>query len=313
MAAVDFATEQLTAAGAHASLLAIGHDFSVLETTLARCRPDVVLNLFEGLADSPYTEALVADLLERFGISFTGSSGRTLKLARNKLTAKQLMAKAGLPTPAWFVVNSPVICDVPFNWPVIAKPVHEDASIGIDQQSIAANRRQLAAKLREMTPRFGPGILVEQYIPGREFSVAMVEFPEPTIFPPIEFEFDMRGTGRWPILTYDAKWQPGSIDYEMSCAVYGADLPDDLHRQIDDLAFQAFQLFNCRHYARVDFRVSRDGQPYILDVNPNPDLSPTACFCGALRSAETAPGNWLVQLVQTAKQADPKQDRMNAE
>jgi D-alanine-D-alanine ligase len=307
-AAVDLVTDQLTIAGAKVSALAIGNDLAGLEIALFRQRPDLVLNLFEGMADAPYTEAAVANLLWCSGFAFTGSSSRTLAMARDKLLAKRMMVSAGLPTPRWHVVGADGVADCTLSWPVIVKPAHEDASIGIDQGSIAIDRRQLEVRLQEMQERYGQAVLVEEYVPGREFSVAIIESPKPEILPPIEFIFDVGAINGWPILTYDSKWEPGSVDYETSYAVYRANLPECLHQQIDQLALRAFRLFDCRHYARIDFRVATDGQPYILEINPNPDLGPTACFCGALRSAALSPGDWLVRLVRTARHHDKRRN-----
>jgi D-alanine-D-alanine ligase len=299
--AVNFVVEHLARTDAEVLSLPAGADLNRLAAELRAHRPCMVVNLFEGLADSPYTEASVAHLLWRLGLAFTGSRARTLAVARNKPLAKKWMARKGLPTPRWQAVHSRIIGDCKLAWPVIVKPAHEDASIGIDQGSIVVDRPQLELRIAQVQVRHGLGVLLEEYVPGREISVAIVASPQPLALPPIEFEFDIEAGHAWPILTYDSKWQPDSADYEMSRAIYEADLTAGLRKQIDALAWRAFRLLGCRDYARVDFRIAPDGQPYILEVNPNPDLSPTACFCGALRSANLSPGDWLVRLVETAR------------
>ncbi|HWB11290.1 MAG TPA: hypothetical protein VG826_18825 [Pirellulales bacterium] len=304
-AAAEFAVEHLTRAGFDVSPLCAGGNLTQLRAELLRRQPAVVLNLFEGLADSPGTESLVAHLLRRSGTAFTGSGGRALAVARNKPRVKALLARNGLPTPRWQVVNGATIGRFSLAWPVIVKPAHEDASLGIEQSSVVVNRRQLGARVREVQARYGRDALLEEYVPGREVSVALIRSLRLTTLPPIEFCFDVPDGG-WPILTYDAKWQPGSADYERSWAVYGAALPAGLLQQINCLSLQAFRLLGCRDYARVDFRIAGNGQPYLLEVNPNPDLGPTACFCGALRSAGISPADWLVDLVRTAQRRGQK-------
>lgn len=299
-AAADFITDQLSRCGATVIQLPAG-DLARLEADLDRHRPDVVFNLFEGLADSPYTESSVADLLGRSGLAFTGASARALSLARNKPLAKRWMDRAGLPTPRWRRIDARPIGNCGLCWPVIVKPAHEDASIGIDQGSVVVDRRQLDVRVERVQTRYGCEVLLEEYLPGREFSVAVVEYPKLRALPTIDIEFHPHAGAEWPILTYDSKWRPGSVDYEASRAVYGASLPASLRNQIDYLACRAFRLFGCRDYARIDFRIAADGQPNILEVNPNSDLSPTACFCGALRSAGISPCDLLVHFVQTAK------------
>lgn len=300
-AAVDFVIDGLRRSGAHVLPLPTGSDFVQLAAELHRSRPHVVVNLFEGLADSPYTEASVAGLLERLDVAFTGSTATTLELARNKPRAKMRMAGQGLPTPRWQVVDSPVIGAVTLAWPVIVKPAHEDASLGIDQESVVVDRTGLKARVRELQARYGGEVLLEEYVAGREVSIAILESPHAMALPTIEFEFDLRSGEAWPILTYDSKWQPDSTDYEMSRANYKVDLPPPLQMQLNDLALRAYGVLGCRDYARVDFRIADDGQPYILEVNPNPDLSPTACFCGALRSANLSPVDWMLELVEAAR------------
>ena len=302
IAAADFVTDVLRQQGARVDQLPAKDDLASIEAELVRRQPDVVFNLFEGLADSPYTETRVANLLARLGIAFTGSTGRALALARNKPLAKRHMERAGLPTPRSRLINSWPIGDCTLRWPLIVKPAHEDASLGIDQESVVVDQRQLEARVRHVQARYGASVLVEEYIAGRELSVAVVESPRLAIkaLPPIEMEFRAGANVAWPILTYDSKWQPGSVDYEASRALYGTNLEPSLREQVGRLARRAFRCLGCRDYARVDFRIAPDGQPYILEVNPNPDASPTACLAGALRSAGIAPDDFVAQLVRGA-------------
>ena len=131
-------------------------------------------------------------------------------------------------------------------------------------------------------------------------NVALIETPTFRILPISEVLFVDKDPAFWPIVTYDAKWRPGSRDYEATPPRYPAEVSPKLTQRLSALACQAFRLLGCRDYARVDFRVRPSGKPYILEVNPNPDFSPTAGLAGGLVSAGITHAQFAVDLVRTA-------------
>ena len=299
-ATVDALYGRLVARGHRVSRLGVGQDLRRLRVGLNAYRPDVVFNLFEGLANRPHTEVSMALLLERLGVNFTGSPSRSLRMALNKHCAKRRFLDAGLPTPWFLAVGRLPLPDVPMPWPVIVKPARRDASEGIDQGSVVTTPDALRRRAAQLFYRYGPPILIEQFIFGREFSVALVEAPELVALPITEVQLPPSNSLRWPILTYQAKWRPRSADYAATPMVHGAALSRPLARSLVTLASRAFHVVGCRDYARVDLRVSRSGEPFILEVNANPDFSPTACFAGALSAARM---DWAELAVQFVRQA----------
>jgi D-alanine-D-alanine ligase len=289
----------LTEAGYEVSTLGVSRDPRVLVNGLVEHRPDVVFNLFEGLADFGNTEAHVAGLLEWLGIPFTGCPFQTLSLARSKHMAKHLLRGAGLPTPEFFVVEELPVPDCPLDWPVIVKPATQDASVGLDQGSVVTNQDRLEERVAHLLETYGGPVLVEQFIRGREFNIGLVEAPDLMVLPVSEILFVEKDPDYWPIVTYDAKWKPGTRDYEATPPAYPANVTPRLQEKLASLARQAFLLLGCRDYARVDFRV-RAGKAYILEVNPNPDFSPTAGLSGGLQSAGIAHAQFTIELVQRA-------------
>ncbi len=259
----------------------MSRDPSVLLDGLREYRPDVVFNLFEGLADFGDTEAHVAGILEWLELPFTGCPYQTLCLARSKHLTKHLLAGAGLPTARFFVVEDVPVEDCPLDWPVIVKPATQDASVGVDQGSVVTDLDRLNERVAYLLETYGPPVLVEEFIRGREFNVGVVEAPELRVLPVSEILFVEKDPEFWPIVTYDAKWKPGTRDYEATPPAYPARVSPRLRDKLETLARQAFRLLGCRDYARVDFRV-RGSKPYILEVNPNPDFSPTAGLAGGL-------------------------------
>jgi D-alanine-D-alanine ligase len=143
-------------------------------------------------------------------------------------------------------------------------------------------------------------VLIEQFIRGRELNVALVETPELRALPISEILFLEQDPSVWPIVTYDAKWKPESRDFQATPPRYPAEVAPALAAQLETIARQAFHLFGCRDYARFDFRVAEDGQPYLLEVNPNPDFNLEAGLAAGLRSAGISHERFTVQLVQNA-------------
>jgi D-alanine-D-alanine ligase len=281
------------------SRLAVGRDPGVLLQALRRQRPDVVFNLFEGLADRSETEAHAAGFLEWLGIPYTGCPFSTLAIARNKALTKCLLQGAGLPTPGFFVVEELPVPPCDLEWPVIVKPANQDASIGLDQGSVVKDQERLDARVAALLESYGPPVLVEQFIRGREFNVGLVEAPDLRVLPPSEILFTETDPDYWPIVTYDAKWKPDSRDYKATPPLYPAAVTPRLAEKLGDLARRAFHLLGCRDYARVDFRV-RNGKPYILEVNPNPCYLPSSGFETGLQSAGISHAEFTVLLVQAA-------------
>jgi D-alanine-D-alanine ligase len=289
----------LSEAGYAVGRLGVCRDPGPLVQGLREFRPDVVFNLFEGLADDNSTEAHAAGLLEWMRLPYTGSPYQTLCVARDKPRTKYLLRGAGLPTADFLVVEELPVPECPLDWPVIVKPGAQDASVGVDQGSVVTDRRRLEERVAYLLETYGPPVLVEQFIRGRELCVTLVEDPQLRALPVSEIEFVAKEPDYWPIVTYDSKWRPGTRDYEVTPPRYPATVTPRLAERLTTVAKQAFRLLGCRDYARVDFRV-RAGKPYVLEVNPNPDFSPTAGLIGALVSAGLSHADFAVALVERA-------------
>ncbi len=303
----------LRRAGLDVALLAVGRDPAALVEGVCRHRPDVVFNLFEGLgqADDAITEVSVAALLEWLGVPFTGSPALAIALARSKPMSKYVLHAAGLPTPGFLVVDAPrppdsalalksAIGPGRLRWPVIVKAASQDASVGIDQGSVVSTRAQLRKRVGVLLERYGPPVMVEQYVEGRELTVGILEAPEPRALPPSEFVFMPRDHAAWNIVTYDAKWHVGSVDFQHTAFRERAVVTPELGEQLDGLALRAYRLLGLRDSGRVDFRVTPAGELFILEVNANPDLSPQAALADGASSIGLSYGQLVVQLAEQA-------------
>jgi len=244
-------------------------DFSWL--TKAR-RVDVVFNLCEGIGGISRFEDFVVGTLELAGLPYTGCRPWPVALCHRKHVANTVLARGGVPIPRFILAQGNRLPS-DLTLPVIVKPAAEDASVGIDSASVCTTKKALKKRLAEMSEQWEE-VLVQEYVAGREFNVGFVGRQ---VLPLAELCFDGMPEGSWPILPYAPKWDVGSPEDLGSTPVCPAELPADLAKRIVQVARSAWEnLCNAEGYGRVDLRVDSDGQPYILEVNPNPDISDSA-------------------------------------
>ncbi len=286
--------------------LAVGASVVELLEELPRLTPpDVVFNLFEGLGGVGNGEAEVTGIVELLGLPVTGSPAQCLSLVRDKARTKWLLAGAGLPTPEFVLVDERGPLDVGrldallARGPVIVKPAHEDASLGIGRDSIVTEFSALAMQIERVRSRYGP-VLVERFIVGREFNAALVAFDEPELLPLAEIEFCGSGDRGWQIVTYEAKWDAGGPEDRATPPRCPAEVDRGTEDRIGGIARSAFRLTGCRDYARVDLRMDGQGQVYVLEINGNPDIGPSAGLARALRAGGWSYADFIERIVQTA-------------
>jgi D-alanine-D-alanine ligase len=276
----------------HQALLESGYD--VIEVPLlpplkrARkelkgLKADLVFNLFEGFSENPGTEAEVTEIISGWGIPYSGCTSETLTLALDKARTKVLLEEAGFATPRHQLLSPETLSEFGLRYPCIVKPCGEDASLGLSEESVVYDSAALEKQVRLISSLFSR-VLVEEFIDGREFNATVLGNTECTVLPVSEIAY-LLPAGKPRILTYAAKWDPESIYFQGSQAVCPAQIPNTERRLIAKTALAAFRLLCCRGYARVDMRWGRGGQLNIIEVNPNPDISPDS---GAALQAEAA-------------------------
>ena len=244
--------------------------------TVAR-EADVLFNLAESLGRTSEGEIAAAWLAAMTGLPVTGAPPRSLSICLDKPLARAALAAEGLPVPEARVMRSGDESLEGLPLPAIVKPAAEDASHGIDDESVVHDQSAARARARSAIQRFGV-VLVEELIEGREIQVAMLgqrhEAPELLPFGEIDFSAVPEGAPR--ILTYAAKWDESSERYQSTPAVAARPLPPELDAQVRDIASRAWRALGLAGYARIDLRVHAERGPFVIDVNPNPDLSPGA-------------------------------------
>lgn len=255
-----------------------------VEVALAHYPPTewAVFNLGEGVQGRLFEEARIAWALEAMGYRMTGSYGPALARSIHKAHAKQLFERDAIPTPPWRLYRDASEVDGWQSYPAIAKPVAEDGSLGIGQAAVVHDLGALRERVEHVTTFYRQATLVERFIAGREFNVSLWGDP-PELLPLAEIDFHDFANPCEQIVSFEAKWDPASFAFHHTPVLCPADVSPQLGSRIGEIALAAWHAIGCRGYARVDMRVDEEEQPFVVEVNCNPDLSPDAGFFQAVR------------------------------
>lgn len=280
----------------------LAFDRRLAPTIAALGRRDIgaVFNLCETVEEDPSLAGHPAAVLELMNIAFTGSPAQALMVTTDKHLTQRSLRGAGIVTPGGVLYNPARAIDLRgLRFPVIVKPVLEDASIGIEQESVFADEQRLREQLPLFYERYG-NLLVEEFIVGREFNLAVFGFPQPRLLPPAQIDFSGFPKKLYPIVGYRAKWDPDSIEYRRTPRIF-PDLPAAFVKKLEVAALACFRLFALRDYARIDVRVDDQGNIFVIDVNANPCLSPDAGFAAAAARAGIGYQALVTQIVAFAR------------
>ncbi len=295
-------------AGHEVTMVNVRDNFDTMLDALRTNKPDVVVNLVEFFRDDAELEHDVPALFELLGIEYTGNRPLSLSLCQKKPQAKALLAAHGLPVPKGVVIEN--VADIAsittthgLRFPIMVKPAYDDASGGIDSGSVVHDAAALEARVTKMLTEHKQAALVEEYIDGREIHCAILgDKPLPLYEMQFKGGTDEQGKPLPRIITYRAKWDPYSRDHhavEGVCPV--PDLEPETVKYIEDVAMRAYRALNCRDYARVDMRLDpKTGEPYILEVNPNPDLAESCAFNASSLASGRTYAQMLCEIVDLA-------------
>ena len=243
----------------------------------------IIFNWCEGLPGIEHSEWLVAKRLEMLGFTFTGADSETLALSQDKFRVKALLDQAGIPTPLWHIYHEREA--VTWNqFPAIVKPMNEHCSAGITRDAVVLNPDELACRIPFILDHYKQPALVEDFIDGREFHVSVWGNEKLTVLPVAEMDFAFFQNVKDRLCTYDAKFNPGSEHYEKIETRLPAPLTADELAALKKVCCDAYRIMGCRDYARMDIRL-RDNTFYVLDINPNADISHEASMACAAEIA----------------------------
>ncbi len=278
--------QQLQKGGINAYTLNILDDITNILKDIKRNKPDVIFNFVEIYKEDARQEMNVVALLELLRIPFTGAPPMALANCQSKILTKRLLSSLGIRTPKFMIIKKiPKHYRHRLKYPLILKPAYEDASVGIENESIVENVEKLKERTDYILKYFMQPVLIEEFIEGRELNVAVIGDKEPAALPISEIDFTEMPDHLHNIVSYQAKWDPHHEAYHKTIPICPAKLPKKVENKAKEIALKAFKAMGCRDYARVDMRLSKDNQLYVLEVNPNPDLTEGAGF---MRSAEAS-------------------------
>jgi D-alanine-D-alanine ligase len=263
----------------------------------------IVFNWCEDIPGVPNSEMVVARLLEELQFTYTGSPPDVLHACWDKQLVKQILENAGVPTPRWRVYHSSDI-DGWQQFPAIVKPSREHCSYGITAGAVVASPDELSERIAYILEKFRQPVLVEDFIDGREFHISLWGNRDIEMLPPAEMDFAAFDNVKDRLCTYDSKFTPDSTHYEKIELKLPAPLDENEYEQLRRICLQAYQTIGCRDYARLDVRL-RDGIFYLLDINPNSDISADASTALTAEIAGYSYGQMLSHIVNLAAQRHP--------
>ena len=298
--------------GFRTRLMAFELNLVAMRDRILKAAPELVFNLVETAAGSGRFIHLAPTLLDHLGLPYTGAGAEALLLTSNKVLAKQWLGSVGIPTPPGFTLTQCRAGEAELGMPLLIKSVWEHASVGLFEDSLItpADRGELVEALQRQAGLGAGEVFAERFIDGREFNLALLgDNRDPLVLPPAEILFADFPDGKPRIVDYRAKWDASSFEYQHTPRSFRIRREDrKLLETLTDLARRCWRLFDLRGYARVDFRVDRNGRPWVLEINANPCLAADAGFMAAAAQA----GLDSDQVVRRILRAAPASERCPA-
>lgn len=282
-----------------------GREVLAVIEKLRVARPDLVFNLCESMAGNPCNEPTFVGLLDLFDIPYTGADLLGLASCLHKRRTKDILNARGIPTPPHRFLAEPVALDDPgldgLDYPWFLKLAHEDASVGITEENLVATPAALRDRARALMQHYRQPVLAERYIDGRELNVTLIgNAPELEVLPLHEIDFAAMPADRPRIVSYAAKWDESHVDYAGTKPVPLRNATGALVTEVERVARGAWDALGLRDYGRIDLRVDGDGTPWVIDVNPNPDISPDAGVARAARIAGMSYSQLIARIADVA-------------
>ena len=266
---------------------------------LRRERPDLVFNIAEGLY-GPNREAHVPAICEFLGVPYSASDPFTLSLCLDKARTKQFLAATGIPTARFALVETEAqLQDVALPFPLFLKPSQEGSSKGITERNFVSSREELLAQGSWLLARYAQPVLVEEFLPGAEFTCGILgNGAQAEVLPLVGMNFGALPAGALPIYGFEAKWIWDQPENPLEIFECPAQIPAALAQRVSAVALAAYRAAGCRDWSRVDVRLDSAGNPLIVEINPLPGILPNAADNSCLPKAARAAGIGYDALIQ---------------
>ncbi len=261
--------------------LSIYHNVTLIEANedafekFRQLRPDIVFNIAEGVFGVS-REAQIPAMLDMLQIPYTGSDALTLAICLDKSRTKEILSYYRIPNAKFFVAdNVGEIRENHFSYPLIVKPISEGSSKGIFSSSFVTNPEELVNEVDRINAEYNQSALIEEFLPGREFTVAILgNGKEARTLPIIEIRYDKYPDGVKPLYSYEAKWILDTKDSEFEVFDCPANLERSLEEKIIKACMETYKVLKCRDWSRIDVRLDKTGEPNIIEINPLPGIMP---------------------------------------
>jgi D-alanine-D-alanine ligase len=287
--------------------LAVSRNVSRTVQRINSLKPDLIFNFVESIDGIASYEYCMAGLFELLGYEFTGNLPGCLGNCLNKARTKNILRTFGIDTPKFIVIKKSekvTSKDIKITYPIILKLLYEDASIGISELSVVRDFKSFNSQLTFLQETYKQDIIAEEFIEGRELNIAILG---DRALPISEIIFDGLPDGLPQIVTYDGKWIENSTYFRYTNPSCPAKLNKRLKKKVEEIALASFDAMNCRDYARIDIRLDKNNKPFVIEVNPNPDISIDSGFMRAAAAAGMSYSELLFNISQLAlsrKQSD---------
>jgi D-alanine-D-alanine ligase len=268
----------------------------------ARLETDLLFNLTESYSGDDTMDMNIAAFLDLVGRPYTGAGPHSLYLAQDKALAKKIFAFHGIKTP-YFATSYRGKLDHSHDiaFPLIVKPVSEDGSIGIDATSVVGSVKELMEKIHYIHEEFDSPALIEEYIEGREIYAAVLGNENPEVLPLVELDLSKLPEGTPKIAGKEVKWEKDTEHYRVTKSAPAEDLDEDTIKRLSDTALAVYQALKLRDYGRIDMRLTREGEVYVIEANPNPWLSSGAEFFMAAKKAGRTYTQMISEIIDLAR------------
>ena len=258
---------------------------------LREVKPDIVFNIAEG-SFGVSREAQIPAMLDMLQIPYTGSDALTLAICLDKARTKEILSYYQIPTAKFFVADKVEDAENQnLEFPLMVKPVSEGSGKGIFASSFVNNKEELKREIKRITSGYNQSALVEEFLSGREFTVAILgNNGDARILPAIEIRFDKYPKGVKPLYSYEAKWILDTKESDFDVFDCPAKIDAELERKINKVCLDTYRVLKCRDWSRIDLRLDKYGEPSIIEINPLPGIMPDPTENSSFPKAARAAG-----------------------
>jgi D-alanine-D-alanine ligase len=300
-------------------LESLGHKVAICEfwkdvkPAIRKYKPSewIVFNWCEGVEDEVGGDSRVCSELDELGYTYTGNSPWTLKLSVEKGRAKRMLERWNIPTPPGREFKTPNDVKEWTHFPSIVKPVSQHCSVAVTRDAVVHTVDQLKARIAYVNETVKEATLVEKFVAGREINVGVWGNGRPRMLPLREIDFSKIANPLHQMVTWDSKWVPDSPEWNAMPVIQQPVVSEALRARIEDVVMRTYRAFDCRDYARVDLRIDEHEQPFVVDVNPNPDICHDGGFAGGAAAAGFSYGEAISNIVGMAVARRNRKEALN--